>query len=240
LAHRAVHHPYLRALAAGDLPDSRSALQDFACHYHGYSAHFPRYLRCAIDQLSVPEHREALTENLTEECGEYPPEDLKALRQVGIAPEWIVGVRHSELFRRFGDALGVQHVDAEAAAMEVICWREMFLGVLSDGSPAQSVGALGLGTEGVVSTMYSYFLPALERLGLTPQDTVFFHLHTMVDDHHQATLLDIARHYARTAEGRHELVKGMRKALYLRAGFWDWLYVRAREPRRDRAAPTAS
>jgi pyrroloquinoline quinone (PQQ) biosynthesis protein C len=237
-SHRAVHHPYLRALASGGLPDTRRALKDFARHYHGYSAYFPHYLRCAIGQLSVPEHREALTENLTEESGQYPAEDLAALRRAGISPEWIVGVPHPELFRRFGDALGVEHVDVEgdATAMEVICWREMLLGVLAEGSPAQSVGALGLGTEGVVSTMYRYFLPALERLGLDPKDTVFFPLHTMVDDHHQATLLDIAGHYAGTAAGRHELVKGMNKALYLRAGFWDWLHVRAREPRRTRVA----
>ena len=58
----------------------------------------------------------------------------------------------------------------------------------------------------------------------------------MVDDHHQATLLDIAAHYAGTPTGRHELVKGMNKALYLRAGFWDWLHARAREPRRTRVA----
>jgi len=228
-SHRAVHHPYLRALASGGLSDSRRALKDFARHYHGYSAYFPCYLRSTIDQLTIPEHREALTENLSEESGQYTAEDLRALRQAGIAPEWIVGVHHPELFRRFGDALGVEYVDA--TSMEVICWREMFLGVLAEGSPAQSVGALGLGTEGVVNTMYRYFLPALERLGLDPKDTVFFPLHTMVDDHHQATLLDIAEHYARTAEGRHELEKGMNKALYLRAGFWDWLYARARETR---------
>lgn len=233
-SHRAVHHPYLRALASGALPDSRRALKDFARHYQGYSEYFPRYLRCTIDQLSVPGHREALTENLTEESGQYSAKDLAALRQAGIDPEWIVGVRHPELFQRFGDALGVERVDDDATAMEVICWREMFLGVLSEGSPAQSVGALGLGTEGVVSTMYRYFLPAIERLGLDPKDTVFFPLHTTVDDHHQATLLDIAGHYAQTAKGRNDLVKGMSKALYLRARFWDWLYARAREPRRTR------
>jgi len=239
-SHRAVHHPYLRALACGDLPDSRWALKDFARHYHGYSAYFPHYLRSTIGQLSVAKHREALSENLAEESGQYPAEDLRALRQAGIAPEWIVGVRHPELFQRFVGALGVEPVDADATAVEVICWREMFLGVLAEGSPAQSVGALGLGTEGVVSTMYRYFLPALKRLALAPKDTVFFPLHTMVDDHHQATLLDIAGYYARSAEGRHEVEKGMSKALYLRAGFWDWLYTRALESRRPRGGREAS
>jgi hypothetical protein len=62
----------------------------------------------------------------------------------------------------------------------------------------------------------------------------------MVDDHHQATLLDIAGYYARSAEGRHEVEKGMSKALYLRAGFWDWLYTRALESRGPRGGREAS
>ena len=32
-SHRAVHHPYLRALASGGLSDSRRALKDFARHW---------------------------------------------------------------------------------------------------------------------------------------------------------------------------------------------------------------
>lgn len=240
LGHRAVCHPYLRSLASDDLPDLRWALGDFGRHYHGYSTHFSLFLRQTIDQLTVPEHRKALTENLTEESGQYPPEDLEALREAGISPEWVVGVCHPELFQRFCVALDINDLDSRREAMEVICWREMFLGILGDGSPAQGVGALGPGTENVVSTMYRYFLPALEKVGLNPRDSVFFPLHAMVDDHHQAALLAIAGHYAQTSTGRHELIKGMRKALYLRAGFWDWLYARAREPRRSRGSRRGS
>ena len=70
LQHRAVQHPYLKALADGTLPDLRFALEDFACHYNGYSAHFPRYLTALIARLEDPAHRRALLENLTEESGE--------------------------------------------------------------------------------------------------------------------------------------------------------------------------
>ena len=51
IQHRAVRHPYLQALAAGNLPDLRFALEDFARHYYGYSAHFPRYLTALISRL---------------------------------------------------------------------------------------------------------------------------------------------------------------------------------------------
>ena len=41
---------------------------------------------------------------------------------------------------------------------------------------------------------------------------------------------DIAKDFADTNEGRRDLIKGMRKALFLRAGFWDWLHARALDP----------
>ena len=230
LNHRAVQHPYLQALARCELPDINWALADFGRHYHGYSAHFPRYLTQTISQLSKAEHRQSLMENLLEEQGIYASEDLEELAEVGIDPEWIVGVPHPKLFKRFCDALGVQLGTADQDSSTVVCWREMFLDVLGQGSPAQAIGALGLGTEGIVSTMYQSFLPALRQSGLSGRDGVFFPLHATVDDHHQEALLAIARDFADTAEGRLELKKGMRKALFLRAGFWDWMYARALDP----------
>ena len=226
-SHRAVNHPYLIALRDGTLPDMKWSLADFARQYHGYSAHFPRYLTTVIGRLEPPEHREALMGNLTEEAGIYEAADLEELAEIGVEEQWIAGIPHPLLFRRFCQAAGVEDSGVEQDCVEVICWREMFLAVLSGGSTAEALGALGLGTENVVSTMYRYFLPALEVLDVPPSETVFFPLHAAVDDHHQETLMDISRHYAVTETGRLDLLKGMRKALSLRAGFWDWLYMRA-------------
>jgi len=231
-SHRAVNHPYLQALCTGDLPDVRWALADFGRQYYAYSAHFPRYLTKTISQLCDPSHRAALMENLTEEAGNYSDEDLTRLQAAGIQTEWIDGVPHPELFQRFRSAMGVSLSDVEEDSLEVVCWREMFLDVLGEGTPAQTIGALGPGTEGIVSTMYKNFLPALDQVNLDPRDTVFFPLHAEVDDHHQETLMDIAADFAETEEGRQDLVKGMRKALFLRAGFWDWMLDRARHPER--------
>jgi hypothetical protein len=61
-------------------------------------------------------------------------------------------------------------------------------------------------------------------------DSVFFPLHTAVDDHHQATLRDIAIDLAATEQGRLDLAKGMQKALALRCSFWSWLHQRAQQP----------
>jgi pyrroloquinoline quinone (PQQ) biosynthesis protein C len=228
LAHRAVTHPYLADLACDRLPDPRWALADFARHYLGYSRAFPRYLCALISRLDDPRQRQGLFANLTEEAGVYADAELAELAALGVRPEWIEGVPHPALFCRFARALGVDPDEREIPeADEVACWRELFLAVLSHGSPAEAVGALGLGTENIVSTIYRPFVLALSRLDLDPRDTVFFPLHTAVDDHHQATLQAIAAAFAHTPEGRVGLRRGMLKALSLRTAFWDWLHARA-------------
>jgi len=233
LRHRAVRHPYLIALADGTFPDTRWALADFAHHYYGYSLHFPRYLTTVISRLENPEHRKALLENLTEESGVYEEEELVELARFGVEHEWIEGVAHPLLFRRFSDAIGVRRSDLNESD-QVVCWREQFLQVLSSGSAAEALGALGLGTENIVRTIYGPFVKAINRLGdISPRDAVFFPLHTAVDDHHQETLQQISADFAKSSEGRVCLRRGMLKALQLRCAFWDWLYERALNP--DRA-----
>lgn len=230
LRHRAVRHPYLQALGDGTLPDTRFALHDFAKQYFGYSAHFPRYLTTVISRLVQPAHRKALLENLTEESGVYGDDELAELANWGVEREWIEGIPHPILFRRFSDAIGVVR-DGTAESDQLVCWREQFLQVLGGGSAAEAVGALGLGTENIVSTMYGSFTRAIACVpDLSPRDTVFFPLHTAVDDHHQATLQAIAADYAETEQGRADLRRGMLKALQLRTAFWDWLYARAIDP----------
>ena len=107
----------------------------------------------------------------------------------------------------------------------------MFISRWSNGTPAEAVGALGLGTENIVSTIYQPFCRAVATLPeLEAKDTVFFPLHTAVDDHHQETLQGIAADLAVNDATRCELRRGMLKALSLRSVFWDWMYRRALDP----------
>lgn len=169
-------------------------------------------------------------DNLTEESGHYEQEELDELAAIGIQREWIVGLPHPELFRRFRRALGVRDEEGGEEALEVVCWREQFLSILTTGSAAEALGALGLGTETIVQTIYQPFVEAVGRIGMAPQDSVFFPLHTAVDDHHQATLREIAIDLAGTPQGRMDLAKGMHKALGLRCSFSSWLHLRALDP----------
>ncbi len=234
LTHRAVRHPYLQALADGAVPDLRWAMADFARNYYGYSSHFPRYLTTVISRLEDPAHRRALLENLTEESGIYGEGEYTELASFGVKREWIEGIAHPLLFQRFSRAIGVDHARHKEKD-QVVCWREMFLSVLSEGSPAEALGALGIGTENIVRTIYGPFVKALSRLDLRPEDTVFFPLHTAVDDHHQATLEAISADFARTEEGRVGMRRGMLKSLALRTAFWDWMHDRAKAPARAEA-----
>jgi pyrroloquinoline quinone (PQQ) biosynthesis protein C len=230
LRHRAVRHPYLKALAEATLPDMAWSLRDFARHYYGYSAHFPRYLTTVISRLENPIHRKALLENLMEESGVYDDGEFAALAAQGIERKWIDGIPHPLLFERFSDALGVD-LELTAEHDQVVCWRELFLQILAFGSPAEAVGAFGLGTENIVRVIYEPLVTAINHLqGLSPRDTVFFPLHTTVDDHHQATLQAISTDFAHSQSGRLGLRRGMLKSLQLRTAFWDWLYERAMNP----------
>ncbi len=237
VTHRAVRHPYLHALAEDSLPDLAWALQDFAKQYYGYSAHFPRFLTVTISKLENPGHRATLMENLLEESGQLAPDELAELINQGIDPAWVQGIPHPELFRRFMEATGAaQGFTADTVAIDVVCWREVFYSILANGSTAEAIGALGLGTENIVKYIYRDILSAIKRYGqLERAQYVFFELHCEVDDHHHASLLNIARDFAQTAEGRWDLRKGMHKALNARVAFWDWMYERALHPRHEMA-----
>ena len=228
LQHRGVRHPYLEALASGSLPDPRWALRDFARHYTGFASHFPRFLTGVISSLPSAQERASLLEYLTAESGAFSAEELEELVRSGIEKEWIEGYPRPILLERFCEAIGVGNIEPEDDAVEVICWREMFFSILHGGSPAEALGALGFATEGVVGEVYRCVMEAIELQGdIDPRDSVFFHLHTLIDSKHRDALRKVSAAHAGNSRGRRDLQKGMNKALSLRGAFWDWLHSRA-------------
>jgi len=235
LRHEAVHHPYLSALADGSLKDPRRALQDFAHEYAGYSAWFPRFLTALEDRLPS-ELRSILDENKAEEGGRYDEETLLELEEAGLRREWVDGIPHPELFRRFQLSLGVELDAAVDPSSPVARWREGLLRLLQTDHPAAAVGALGLGTELVVSSMYATVLRAVDRFGgIRPEGRSFLVLHALVDDAHAESLLELAERFALDGEGRAALARGMRAALDLRATFWRELHEEAMSEKEDAA-----
>ena len=235
IRHEAVRHPYLRALAEGTLPDPRRALQDFARSYEGYSAWFPRFLD-AVESRLPDELRSVLDENKAEESGSYDEETLRELEGAGLRREWVVGIPHPELFRSFQRGLGVEPDAMVDPSSPVARWREGLLQLLQTDHPAAAVGALGLGTELVVSRMYETVLRGVDRFGaIHPEDRTFLVLHALVDEAHAASLLELAARYSTDGEGRAALARGMRTALDLRAEYWDEQLERASRDQEDAA-----
>ena len=154
-------------------------------------------------------------------------EDKKEILEAeGIDISWIANVPHRELFRRFQNAVGAQqhgHYSIEAET-----WRATFLDLLHRADAARAVGAIGLGTEGIVRQIYQPLAAACRRQpGLTRRDAVFFELHCLVDDDHAESLRRIAVDLSQTETGRWNLRLGMYQCLVLRETFWDGMYRRA-------------
>ena len=243
--HRAVRHPYLEKLASGNLPDVEGALRDLGNQYLAYSSDFIRFLTATIAQLPKREHRTALVANLVEESGQVDPNDAKKLVEHGIKLEWIQGVPHPELFRRF---LNSQGMDQEWRSKhpysdEAVIWREMFLLACSNGGPAQALGAMGIGTESIVKYVYRPILESIKKhMDISPENRVFWDLHALIDDEHGEVLNDIAAEFAQYSQHREALRTGMLMALNLRVAFFDAMMVRAesmparvRTPNREQA-----
>jgi pyrroloquinoline quinone (PQQ) biosynthesis protein C len=229
LSHRAINHPYLMALKNGEFKNMDAVLKDFALQYGAYSSWFPRYLTGVISKLEDPQHREHLLDNLAEESGHLHDDDIEAVEKLGIKEEWVQGIPHPKLFRRFQDAMGIDR--GAELGIEVQIWRESFLSLIQDGSSVSAVGAIGLGTESIVKFVYLHIIEAIEKhTKLSLFDYVFFPLHTEVDDEHGLILLRIAEELANTSdEAKMELRKGMLKSLNLRAAYWDNMYDRAKK-----------
>ncbi|MCK5941249.1 MAG: iron-containing redox enzyme family protein [Planctomycetes bacterium] len=227
LAHPAVRHPFLTRFASGTFADPANALRTYAVEYSGYAAWFPRYLKAVISRLESPAHRELLAHNLEEEQGHLGADDCEELRKAGIDPATVQGVPHPALFRRFCDSLGIEPRELAQPCPAARRWRERFESFLRRATPAQAVGALGLGTEHIVRPVYEQLIKGILGMGTLRRDEfVFFELHCLVDDQHQQDLLEIAQSLADQPGGLAELRHGMLTALKLRCDFWDDLYSR--------------
>ncbi len=217
LDHPAVDHPYLRRIATGELPNVAWALRDYAYQYAFYSHEFPQYLQGAIASLESAAHRELLLENLEEEQGDPTSGDPERLP-------------HTELFARFRRAIGVDasYEAAHKPSTTVEVWRDLALQKCRSEQTGVAIGAIGIGTELVVPTIYTYLLEGIRSFtDLEPDDYFFFTLHAVCDHAHAADLKKISVDIAEQAEHREALRFGVLSALNLRKAFWDIMLSRA-------------
>ena len=226
--HKAVHHPYLIALKNGSFSDPCMAIKDFSVQYAGYTSWFPKFLTAAISKMNDPSHRMHLLDNLNEECGNIDSEEIELLKKLGIKEDWVQGISHPELFKRFKLSLDIDPESEICEAVEM--WREMFLNVLYNGSEAEVIGAIGIGTESIVKHIYKHITLGIQtHTNLQKYDYVFFELHSEIDDAHGEIMIQIAKEMVKKNPNDYYAIrKGMLKALNLRVMFWDMMYERSK------------
>lgn len=224
LSSRAANHPLLERIATGNLPDVVANITFLLSEYYHYSHQFTRYLTAVMANLEAPKSRSALVRNAADESGYIAPDEAAELLRNGIDPEH-AKAPHPELFRRFLRAIGAkpEEILRGKPYVATLAWVEAFRGLCMHGGEIQGVGALGIGTEGIVAVMYRRILRgiAIAWPNMSARDRVFFELHAVVDDDHAHTLREIALAFAETPEGRRELAVGVYRSLVIRAAFFD-------------------
>ncbi len=220
----AINHRYLQAMREGSFPNMQLAFKDFAFQYGFYSSQFIHYLSAVIENLRDAKHKQILLSNLDEEKGnihdiELPPDVLES---IGRQP-------HTQLFSRFQKALGVDAESSQTVSERQAgkLWSQNFL-QLCEMNECVGIGAIGIGTELIVSNIYNQILEGLKvHSNLTMTQRVFFDLHSECDEEHAAQMLLIAEDLAVDQKSCEQIEYGINMAISLRAVFWDALLERA-------------
>ncbi len=221
---RAINHPLLDAIANGEFKDLKGAITRFLQEYYFYSHRFTQYLFAVMSNLELPEHRTQLLPNAMEEGGMLDDEHRRELLAVGINPD-DAAAPHPQLYTRFLEAIGLSRAQMQRNRPQVMtaAWIDTFQALCRTGGEAQSVGALGLGTEGIVRHVYLKLMRGISKAwpDLSSRDRAFFDLHAHVDDDHAEVLKNITLQLATTVDGRRGVAIGVLRALAARESFFD-------------------
>lgn len=216
-AHPCLHHAFLTDLSAGKFNDTSAVLRDYAHQYSFYSEWFTRYLQGVINTLKDPAHVELLLHNMEEERG-IPGSSKKE------------ELPHVEIYRLFKTEVGVteDYARQNPACTTASLWRELFLQKCSSDIEGVGIAAIGLATEGIISTIYPYIIDAIERhTQLSDDASLFFKLHVDCDDGHSEAMEKIIIDIAQNPATREAIRFGVFSSLNLRSAFWDAQYARA-------------
>lgn len=217
MRHSAVQHEYLRRFGAGDFPDMSAAVRDYCYQYFFYSAEFTSYLESVIGSLRLASHREVLMNNLLEERG--------ISHDVGGEE-----VPHTRLFQRLRLAAGVtpDFEQSVSPCTTALVWRDLFLQKCQSRQEGVGLGAIGIATEMIVSSIYPHILRGVKNhSNIAPEDYLFLSLHLECDDEHAEDLKRITVELAESMELREAIRFGVISSLNLRSAFWDVMLARA-------------
>jgi pyrroloquinoline quinone (PQQ) biosynthesis protein C len=134
---------------------------------------------------------------------------------------------HPALFRRFLRALGhdVPSLRRARPLPETTAFIAEFESLCRKSSWLEGLGALGPGTECVVTTIYSYLLRGIEASKLvSPRDYIFWTVHVQCDDQHGANILSSLEPHATSSRRAMDTIRrGARRILDARRRWFDGL-----------------
>lgn len=233
LDHRILRHPYVEQLRTANFEDPKAALADFVLYSYQFSSQFPRYLTAALSRLDVHEHRLLLLPALQETL-QFDATARERLSAAGLDVDPWTGHNRAELNLQLLRSLGLDRSAVEVEQLCVVCWRELFLATLTQGTPAEAVGTLAYGAGYTSIAVYTAALPTLRAIpDVKPQDAAFLYVAALHPPPYLQTMQEIALHHAETPEGRRDLIKGMNKAMMIRLALFETLASRdSARPRR--------
>ncbi|MBO3460027.1 iron-containing redox enzyme family protein [Aetokthonos hydrillicola Thurmond2011] len=172
-----------------------------------YSQNFTRYIAGVMVACENDYHRALLSENLWEEGGGCKTEE-----------------RHSEIFRKFLQQLGINPLKIEYADFTHKFVRQ-YLVETSCSDALWSSAFLSLGTESIVPQMYSIFIQGMLKAGIPDEWLHFFYTHVKCDDQHAATLAEIMCSFNQEIGWFDRCASALDKALTMRSDFFENLYA---------------
>ncbi len=202
-----LEHPFLKRIKNAEL--SKKQLRFFVEQYHIYNSYFPRLLAALAANITDDQTRIPIIENLWEEHG-----------------SGVLKHSHRVLFERFAKAVGLEKEDldqVEPLSTTSICCEHLLETCMQDDF-ITSLGALGPGTEYFTNDEYQLIVDGLSKYDfLSKEDLEFWVVHISLDEDHYEDMLEVIRPWCTTAENRHKVKVGAKKAIDLEILFWDGL-----------------
>ncbi len=212
--HEAARHDCIGRLARGDLPDPARALRLFAFQYGEYTRYMPRFVRTVIRRLDRADHKDAIQDLLDEMTGTVTG---------GYGTPSMVGTPHTSLYTQFQRAMGVDaaYRSSQRVFPEVEEWARTTLSLCDSPHGIVGIGAIGPGTDYILSGTHDRILEALDRFtDLTEDQKAYFRVYQDLDGGAAEALYEVAIDLAQVEVNRPRLERGMLEALQARARFW--------------------
>ncbi|GJM20753.1 MAG: hypothetical protein DHS20C15_06680 [Planctomycetota bacterium] len=201
--HPAVQHPLLARFATQPLERQDALL--FGLQHHALVGCFTRYMELLLLRAPSSTEKLWLAKVLVDEYGEGSD-----------------GRDHATLYAEFLVAAGAHSGEPESTPLCPEVWEfiDTHLQLCREEPYLVGLGALGPGHEWAIPGMFAQIIPGLERAGFTPQERLYFDLHTEQDVDHGAWMTEVLATMVTSEADRQLVRRGARRSLDARARLW--------------------